>query len=261
MTARIPHILLWLLFAGPLAATDNYVYKAHEYVTISGGCSPNGRWAIAAHGEGETGDGNFDFYLTREPAHEKFTPLHTEGSLDTAPLSLIAIWSPDSKHVVLLHRVDRHVLEIELFAVTDGKARAIKVPLLLDLVGGHHFEKAVHYELASRLYRVTWQQADRFDLQETDALDAHAPVFQSGLEPYLSVDSLGPERAFTYFSAQATCKIDRKGELRVVDVRALPQSSWSKPIEYSPHLIFDSERGLHSTETTLSSLEAQKHSR
>lgn len=261
MITHVSFALLLLFCAEPVLATDNYSYKADEYATISGGRSPDGRWSIAAHGEGEGGYGKFDFYLMREPAHKEPRRLHTGGSLDTAPLSLIAVWAPGSKHVALLHRIDRHVLDVELFAVTDRKARAVKVPLLLDVVGKHLLKKGTHYELFSRLYRVTWQKADRFVLQEADALDAHEPVFGAGLEPYVTVDRSGSERTFTYFSAQATCEICPKGELRIFDVKALPQSSWSEPIRYSPHLMFDTDRGLHSTETTLSSLDAQKDSK
>jgi hypothetical protein len=261
MIARVWFALLLLLCAEPVVATDNYSYKADEYATISGGRSPDGRWSVAAHGEGEAGYGNFDLYLMREPAHEKPAPLRTTDCLDTAPLSIIAIWAPDSKHVAVLNRSDRHVLDVRLFAVADGKARPIKVPLLLDVVGKQHLKQGVHYEFFSRLYRVTWEQADRFVLQEADTLDAPEPIFGAGLEPYVTLERLGSERTFTEFSAQATCEISAKGEVRFVDVKALPQSSWSKTIVYSPHLLFDTKRGLHNTETTVSSLDAQKDSK
>jgi hypothetical protein len=108
------------------------------------------------------------------------------------------------------------------------------------------------------LYRVTWQQPGRLTLQESDTFDASKPIFSAGLEAYLTLDRLSPERTFTSFSAQAMCEITAKGELRVVTVKALPLSSWPKTIVYSPHLLFDRERGLHNTETTVSSLDAQK---
>jgi hypothetical protein len=122
--ARIWFPLLLLLCTEPVIATYNYTYKAHEYATISGGRSPDGRWCVAAHGEGEADYGNFDLYLMREPAHEESAPLQTSDCLDTAPLSIIAVWGPDSNHVVLLNRSDRHVLEARLLGVADGKAAA-----------------------------------------------------------------------------------------------------------------------------------------
>ncbi len=253
--------LLLLLAAESAVATDNYSYKAHEYATISDGRSPDGRWSIAAHGGGDYGYNGFDLYLMREPAHIMVAPLRVGEHLDTAPLSNIALWSPDSAHVVLLYRIDRHVLDLRLFAVADGKVQPMRVPMPFDVVAKPHLKKGVQYEVFSRLYRVTWRQADRLILAETDTLDAHRPIFGAGLEAYLKMDQRGPERTFTDFSAQGAYGINARGELRLNAVKALPQSSWSKPIRYSPHLIFDTEGGLHSTETTLSSLAAQKGSK
>jgi len=190
--ARLGFPLLLLLCAQPLVATDNHSYKVHEYATVSGGRSPDGRWSIASHGDGEMGYENFDLYLMREPAHEKPAPLRTGGSLDTAPLSIIAVWAPDSKHVALLNRSDRHVLGVRLFTVANGKVQPIKVPLLLDIVGRHYLRQRVHYDLFSRLYRVIWQQADRFTLQECDTFDAAAPIFESGSRAIRDLGPTGP---------------------------------------------------------------------
>src|SRR3954470_12937752 len=150
MIACVWFALFLLLCVVPVVATDNYSYKTDEYATISGGRSPDGRWSVAAHGEGEAGYGSFDLYLLRAPAHEKVAPLRTNDCLDTAPLSIIAVWAPDSKHVALLNRSDRHVLDVRLFAVAGGKVQQIKVPLLLDVVGKRHLKQGVHYEFFSR---------------------------------------------------------------------------------------------------------------
>src|SRR5207302_11293030 len=112
MIARVWFAPLLLLCAEPVVATDNYSYKADEYAIISDGRSPDGRWSVAAHGEGEAGYENFDLYLIREPAREKPTPLRTSDCLDTNPLSIFAVWAPDSRHVALLNRSDRHVLDL-----------------------------------------------------------------------------------------------------------------------------------------------------
>jgi hypothetical protein len=45
-------------------ATSNYEYGPDEYVTVSNGISPDAKFAITAHGEGEYGDDNFHIYLT-----------------------------------------------------------------------------------------------------------------------------------------------------------------------------------------------------
>jgi len=256
--ARVWILLLLLLSARPVAATDNYSYKADEYASISGGRSPDGHWSVAAHGDGPYGYDNFDLYLMREPAHEKLVPLRIRDCLDTGPLSIIALWSPDSTHVAILNRSDRHVLDLRLFGVADEKVQPIKIALLVDLVGHRHLKPGVHYEFFSRLYRVTWEKPDRLTLEELDTLDASEPIFSAGLEGYLTLDRLGPERTFTNFSAQAICEITGKGDLRTLTIKPLPLAKWPRTIVYSPHLLCDPHGGLHNTETSMSSLNAQE---
>jgi hypothetical protein len=258
LKARVWFLLLLLLWARPVVATDNYSYKADEYAIISGGRSPDDRWSVAAHGDGPYGYDDFDLYLMREPAHEKLVPLRTHDYLDTGPLSIVALWAPDSNHVAVLNRTDRHVLDLRLFAVADGKVQPIKVPMLVNLVGQKYLKPGVHYKFFSRLYRVTWEKLDRLTLEELDTLDAPEPIFSAGLEAYLTLDRLGTERTFTNFSVHAVCEVTEKGELRLLSVKPLPLPEWSRTIVYSPHLRCDSHRGLHNTETTMSSLDTQK---
>jgi hypothetical protein len=249
-------LLLPLLWARPVAATDNYSYRANEYAIVSGGRSPDGRWSIAAHGGGLYGDDDFDLYLMREPAHEKLVPLRTRDHLDTGPLSIVALWAPDSRYVAVLNRIDRHILDLRLFAVADGKVRSIDVPSLVSTVSQRHLKPGVRHELLGRFYRVTWQKPDHLTLEEFDGFDAAEPIFSAGLEAYLTVDRRGPERTFTNFSASAVCEITAKGELRLLGMK--PLLKWPKTIIYSPHLRYDPQGGLHDTETTMSSLASPK---
>lgn len=249
-------LLMMLLWIGPAAATDNYAYRAGEYAIISGGRSPDGRWSVAAHGDDSGGYDGFQLYLMREPAHEKLVPLRTGDHLDTAPLSNIALWAPDSRSVVILYRTDRHVLEMRLFAVVDGKTRAIKAPSLVDTIGRGHFKPGVQHELLSRYYHVTWPKSDRFTLEEFDTFTAVEPIFNVGLEPYLKVDQESADRTITDFSASAVCEITAGGKLRLSGMK--PLLDQERTIVYSPHLRVEPGRGLYDTETTLSSLESQK---
>jgi hypothetical protein len=255
--ARPLFLLLTLFPAGPADATDNYDYRDDEYAIVSGGRSPDGRWSIAAHGGGEYGYDDFDLYLMREPTHEKLAPLRMgQDALDTGPVSIVGLWAPDSRHVAVFNRSDRHVLDLRLFAVGAGKLQSIDVPSLASVIGRSHLKPGVHHELFSRLYRITWQKPDRIALEEFDGFDAAKPIVNAGLEAYLTVDRRGPERTFTDFSAKAVCKITEKGELRFISVK--PQPKWPGTIVYSPHLLYDRELGLHDTETTMSSLAAPK---
>ena len=248
--------LLFLSTAIPALATDNYAYQPGEYVTISEGRSPDGHWSIAAHGDGPYAEDHFDLYLMREPAHDKPTLLHTGDHLDTGPLSLAALWAPDSSKVAVLYRSDRHVLELRIFSINGGKAQAIEIPTLVTTVGKEHFKPGIKQELFSRLYRVSWPKPNRLALEEYDTFDAAEPIFGPGMEPYLQVDRMGSKRVFTHFSASVTCDFRESGKASLSGIKPAP--NWPKAIVYTPNLLFDPDRGLYDTETTLSSLAKQK---
>jgi hypothetical protein len=66
-------------------ATSNYEYKAGEYVTVTAGRSPNGQYAIAAHGGGDLGYDDFHIYLMDARTGKKIGPLtEIQDILDTA---------------------------------------------------------------------------------------------------------------------------------------------------------------------------------
>lgn len=245
--------LILLAWSKTATATDNHTYQVDEYATISGGRSPDGRWSIAAHGEGEYGYDHFHLYLMREPVHERLAALPTGEHLDTGPLSIVGNWSSDSSSVVVLYRSDRRILDVALFNVVDGKVTTIKVPSLVGVIGEKYLKFAVRRELFGRYYRVMWKDDNHLSLEEFVTFSAAEAVFNSGLEPYLSVERMSENRTFTNFSAVAVYDISEKGKSRFLEVKPLPDQQ--KTIIYSPHLIFDPERGLHNTETTASSLE------
>lgn len=89
-------------------AASNYQYGPDKYVTIAKGISPNGKYAITAHGEGDLGYDNFHIFLT-DAVSGKIGPL-TEilDTLDTGAGAFCAKWSRDSERVVIIYRVDRH---------------------------------------------------------------------------------------------------------------------------------------------------------
>ena len=72
----MPVALLAAIFITTFAfATDNYEYGQDEYVTIVKGLSPNGSFAITAHGEGEYGYERFHIYLTDARTGKNIGPL------------------------------------------------------------------------------------------------------------------------------------------------------------------------------------------
>ena len=98
--------LLLILSSTPGWATSNYEYGADEYVTVSSGISPDGKYAITAHREGELGDQNFHLYLFDVNSGKKIGPL--EEIKDTGAGAFGARWTKDSQSVTIVYRVDRH---------------------------------------------------------------------------------------------------------------------------------------------------------
>ena len=77
-------------------ATSNHEYGPDEYVTIAKGISPNGTYAITAHGEGDMGYDHFHIYLTNAVRGKKIGPLEEiVEPLDTGADAFCAKWSDD----------------------------------------------------------------------------------------------------------------------------------------------------------------------
>ncbi|MGC3990003.1 MAG: hypothetical protein QM796_10060 [Chthoniobacteraceae bacterium] len=102
-------LIVLLFLPSILRATFNYDYGDDEYVTVSEGISPDGKFAITTHGEGEYGYDHFHVYLFDAVTGRKIGPLEEIAeSLDTGAGAFGALWSRDSRKVTIVYRVDRH---------------------------------------------------------------------------------------------------------------------------------------------------------
>ena len=112
-------------------ATSNHEYGPDEYVTVASGLSPDGRYAVTAHGMGELGYEHFHLFLTDAKAGSRIGPLEeVRNTLDTGAGAFCARWSPDSQQVVLVYRVSRHApLKAVVYAIGQRRARRLKGPL------------------------------------------------------------------------------------------------------------------------------------
>ena len=131
ITPRLIAITSLVLLAVSSAwATSNYQYGADEYVTVSNGISPDGKFAITAHGSGEFGDENFHIYLTDVITGKKIGALEEiKDPLDTGADAFAAKWSSDSQQVTIIYRVDRHTpLKAVSYRIADRRATPIKGP-------------------------------------------------------------------------------------------------------------------------------------
>jgi hypothetical protein len=111
-------------------ATSNYEYGPHEYVTVGNGISPDGKFAITAHGRGELGYDDFHLYLKDAMTGRNIGPLlEVSETLDTAANAFAAKWSKDSRHVTIVYRIDRHApLKAVSYRVSGRHAQRIKGP-------------------------------------------------------------------------------------------------------------------------------------
>ena len=130
---------LALLFAGllalaalPAAATSNHAYGPDEWAPIADAASPDGRLRVVAHGEGELGIDGFGLHLARADG-TRLGPLTgpDDPFLDTAPDAYRAFWAPDSRHVAVTFRADRHEVETSIWTVGDGRIARVAGPDLV----------------------------------------------------------------------------------------------------------------------------------
>ena len=132
MTSKRMLFAICALFISATAAraTSTYHYGSDEYVTIASGISPNGEYAITAHGEGEEGSDHFHIFLTDAVSGKKIGPL-TEISevLDTGADAFCAKWSEDSKTVTIVYRwVDRKTFKAISYGISKRRAHRLKGP-------------------------------------------------------------------------------------------------------------------------------------
>ncbi len=110
-------------------ATSNYEYQPDEFVVIAQGKSPNGQYAIAAHGEGELGYDNFHLYLMDGKTGRKIGPLvEVTETLDTGAEAFEAKWSPDSRQVAISYRIDRRKSVTIRYRIANRRAYQLSGP-------------------------------------------------------------------------------------------------------------------------------------
>jgi len=128
---RIPLAICALFISVTAAcATSTYHYGSDEYVTIASGISPNGEYAITAHGEGEEGSDHFHIFLTDAVSGKKIGALEEiADTLDSGADAFCAKWSEDSKTVTIVYRwVDRKTFKAVSYRISKRRAHRLKGP-------------------------------------------------------------------------------------------------------------------------------------
>ena len=218
-------LVLAALATSPARATAEYDYKTNERLIIDNGLAPNKKYAIRAG----IADNKFGFFLTSEPSHKVATRLEgiaPEELLDTAPEALHAIWAPDSRHVAIIFRTERHVLTMWLYGIDSHHADHIAVGDLLDQLIKVKGVAIGDYSLRLRTIEITWQEPRRFQLVEKWIFDATDRKLAQALGPfgkespndnYKETGADGkPRWTFVDVAVDADCEIVPGNRFRVI---------------------------------------------
>lgn len=214
-------VAMLVLAAAPVGATDSHDYAKNEYAIIRDGLAPDRKMSLASHAEGEGGVANFHVWLMAEPAHRKIAPLDGIGSdnnLDTGPNAYRAAWSKDSRRVAVTFRSNRHVVELNLYAIEKRRAHLISGPSLFREVAGRDVDP--QEDMRRSVPEIAWQGPDRFRLRERRLFLTSDDGFARLLGSYGKVtDKFDDGRMAVEFSAEADGVLIAGNRYRIVDLR------------------------------------------
>jgi hypothetical protein len=214
--------LLLVLAAASAFATSNDTYGPREYKVIRDGTSPDRRYSIAAHGDGELGYDNFHIYLMAEPGHRKIGPLEEVGPevLDTGADAYQAAWSADSRHVAVLHRTDRHVLAMRLYRIENRRAHPITGPSLAGAVLHREPESFADTGVRSMSVRLSWLGPTRFVLNERRLFKTATPDLARARAAFGKSEQDGATDSYLVdFSVEAVCELTAGDRYRIVELK------------------------------------------
>ncbi len=208
-------------------ATAVHQYQKGEFAIIASGLSPDKRFSVAAHGEGEYGSDEFHLYLMREPGHRRIGVLEEVGPeiLDSAPDAYAAAWSADSRHVAIHYRADRHMYVMVLYRIEGGRAVSITGPDLFDTVA-RQATRAQREDWRVSSLTLIWLDTNRFQLQERRYFEFGTPELARSLGDFGRMlpqanesRETGPQRYEVEFSAEAECELVAKDSYRIISLR------------------------------------------
>jgi len=122
-------VALSLAFVAHAGATASYDYKPGQFLVIDGGTSPDKKFSVVS---GENKAGEFGVYLRDAQTKKLIGQLEEVATdLDSAPDAYRAHWAPDSKHVGVSSRADRHLTRNVIYRIENGRAYVVETPQLL----------------------------------------------------------------------------------------------------------------------------------
>jgi len=122
-------VALSLAFVAQATATASYDYKPGQFLVIDGGTSPDKKFSIVS---GENKAGEFGVYLRDAHTKKLIGQLEEVATdLDSAPDAYHAHWAPDSKHVGVSSRADRHLTRNIIYRIENRRAYVVETPQLM----------------------------------------------------------------------------------------------------------------------------------
>lgn len=211
-------VALALDASAPAFATSEHQYAKDEYAILDGGRAPNGKLSVAAHGEGEFGYDHFRVYLMAEPGHRRLAVLadiSEANNLDTAPQAYFAKWSPDSRHVAISFRSERHIMTMNIYAIAGGRAHLIETPDLFRDVTGRTIHRKTDGDMRTYVPTVQWTSPRRFRFADYRLFVLEDGKLATKLGPLGKASPMQDGRTTIQFSAEADVTLHRGDRLRV----------------------------------------------
>ena len=202
----------------PAFATAEHDYAKGEYAIIDGGHAPNGKLSVAAHGDGEGGRDNFHVYLMAEPGHRRLATLDdisSDNNLDTAPGAYQARWSPDSRHVAVSFRSERHILTLNIYAIEGGRARLIDTPDLFRDLTGRTIHRKTDGDMRTSVPTVEWTAPRRFRFNDYRLFVLEDTTLADKLGAFTKTMKMNDGRYTIQFSADADVTLVRGDRFRI----------------------------------------------
>jgi hypothetical protein len=238
-------VVLSLAVVAPALATATYDYKPGEFLVIEGGTSPDKQFSIVT---GENKAGEFGVYL--RDAHTKRLIGQLEEvatDLDSAPDAYRAHWAPDSKHVGVSSRADRHLTRNIIYRIENRRAHEVETPQLMchavpdfcglqkELGGGLTLDSDDYYDKPWRVRQnesyseiIKWVSPTHFIVKEQSQWqvrerDPSATLGQYGDAEKDDQSDNSAGLYFVWFDAEGECELLPNDKSRVLNTQPVKE--------------------------------------
>jgi len=239
-------IALGLAFVAHAGATAMYDYKPGEFLVIDGGTSPDKKFSIVS---GENKAGDFGVYLRDAQTKKLIGQLEEVATgLDSAPDAYHAHWAPDSKHVGVSSRADRHLTHNIIYRIENRRAYVVETPQLMchavpefcalqkELGGALALDSDDYYDKPWKVRQnesfseiTKWISATRFVVREESQWqvkerDPSATLGQYGEAEKLKDESDEPATLYhVWFDAEGECELLPNDKSRVLNTQPVKE--------------------------------------